>query len=312
MRVLFLGTPLFALPTLQRLLQSSHSVVAVLTQPDRPQGRRQTVQSSPVKGAARAAGVSVIEPEDLAATAFLRTIQQRSPDCAIVVAYGRLLPLKLLEVFPHGVFNLHASLLPRYRGAAPIQWAILSGETETGVTLFQIDEQLDHGPIALQAKIPILPEDTAVTLAAKLSQEGAALVIKLLDQLEKGKPDLQPQDEKLATYAPRLSKADGKMDWRLKADQIHNKIRALQPWPGTVTQLEKQSIRLLESRIISAQSAAAPPGSILKADSKVGLHVQTGQGVLEILRLQAEGGKPLTAAEFLRGHPILPGACFGV
>lgn len=317
MKVLFLGTPTFALPIFQRLLKSSHSVVAVVTQPDRPRGRGQKVEPSPVKEAARAAGLPVLEPKDPSAPDFLRAVGIAAPDCAIVVAYGRLLPRSFLELFPKGVYNLHASLLPKYRGAAPIPWALIRGEQETGVTLFRLDEQLDHGPILLRRQTPIPPEEDAVSLARRLADLGAEAIGEALDPLAAGPIALEPQDESGATLAPRLTKESGRIDWNETAQEIHNLVRGVQPWPGAFTSLGGKLLKILAARSekdaqqpfvrSSSKHERKPPGTVLSADPPTGLWVQTGKGTLQILRLQPEGGKPLAAADFLRGHLLRAG-----
>ncbi len=305
MRVLFLGTPAFAVPTFKRLMQGSHTVVAAVTQPDRPQGRGQKVESSPVKEAARAAGVAVLQPKDPAAPDFLRAVRIAAPDCAIVVAYGRILPRAFLDLFPKGVYNLHASLLPKYRGAAPIQWALINGEPETGVTVFQLDEHLDHGPILFQEKVPIGPQEDGNSLFTKLANLGAEAAAEAMDRIAAGAAQLTPQDESKMILAPRLTKETGKIDWNLDCRQIHHLIRGVQPWPGAFTLLGGEMIKILAASPGPDQNEAdAQPGEVVSASPALGLWVQTGHGQLRIDRLQASGGKPLLAADFLRGHPI--------
>lgn len=309
MRVIFFGTPEFAVPTLDRLLAGPHAVTAVVTQPDRPSGRARRVSPPPMKERAQAAGVAVLQPEQPGDAGFLQLIRTAAADCAIVVAYGRILPPALLQLFPRGAFNLHASLLPRHRGAAPIQWALIQGESETGVTLFQLDPELDHGPVLLQRRCPIAPEDTGVTLARKLSQLGAELVLEGLDLLARGGGRLTPQEHAAATHAPRLTKQDGVVDWSKDAASLHNLVRGVQPWPGATTWLEGSRLKILATRPEPAlDDPSAAPGTIVAASPSEGLRVQTGQGQLRILQLQPEGGTPLDTASFLRGRPVLPRA----
>ena len=312
MRVLFLGTPAFAVPTLHRLVQSKQTVAAVVTQPDRPRGRGQKVESPPAKEAARAAGLPILQPKDPSAPEFLRTVRMASPDCALVVAYGRLLSPSFLELFPKGVYNLHGSLLPKYRGAAPIQWALIRGEKETGVTVFHLDEQLDHGPALLRRTLSIAPEEDAVSLAHRLAELGADAVLEALDRIAAGTASLEPQQEALATLAPRLTKEAGRIDWSCSSEEIHNLVRGVQPWPGAFTTLEGKLLKILAVTtnpnqpfvLRQAQHERPSPGTVLSADPSAGLWVQTGSGLLRILRLQPEAGKPLDAADYLRGHPI--------
>ena len=309
MKILFFGTPKFAVASLQALLGSSHPIVGVVTQPDRPKGRgNQPATPPPIKEAAQAARLPVHQPTDLKEPAFLQTIRTLKPDAAAVVAYGRILPKVLLDLFPKGTFNLHASVLPLYRGAAPIQWALIRGETETGVSIFQLDEQLDHGPILAQAKCRIRPEEDAVTLADSLSTLGSRTLVEALNQIESGSARLQPQEESLATFAPTLTKKEGILDWTSDCRTIHNRIRGVQPWPGAMTWLDGKLLKILSAAADAARSdPSATPGTILSADAAKGLWVQTGAGQIRIDRLQLEGGGALTADAFLRGHPIPPG-----
>ncbi len=305
MQLLFFGTPEFAVPALQRLIESPHSVLAVVTQPDRPQGRGRRPSPSAVKLAAQAAKLPVLEPDSLRASPFLKEIQRLKPEVAVVVAYGRLLPLALLQLFPRGAYNLHPSLLPKFRGAAPIPWAILLGESETGITIFQLDEMLDHGPILLQAKHPIDPEDTAMTLSQKLAELGSLLMLKGLDLIGLGSPPIVSQKEEEATYAPVLKKGDGIIDWKSSCLEIHRRIRAVQPWPGAQTWVNGRSLKLIATTPDPGRhDPHVPYGTVVLADPKAGLWVQTAQGQLRINRLQPAGGKVLKAADFLLGHPL--------
>ncbi len=322
MRILFFGTPAFAVAILQALLRSPHSVVGIVTQPDRPMGRglRLREEVSPpgggtaltVKEAARDLKSPILQPTDLAEYDFLEKVRSLKPELAVVVSYGRLLPPSLLQLFPRGAINLHASLLPKLRGAAPIQWALIRGETETGVTIFHIDERLDHGPILLQQRHPIGPEETAQTLEGALSRLGAQALLKAVDQIEGGQTHSQPQEDALADYAPRLTKEDGWIDWSRGCQEIHNRIRGVQPWPGAMIRWEGRLLKIMASHPDpNRHDSKAPPGTVVLADPKQGLWVQTGGGQLRIDRLQLEGGKEMASADFLRGHPILPGARMG-
>jgi len=303
-KILFCGTPAFALPSLEKLFKSGHPVVGVVTQPDRPRGRCRTPQPSPVKELALSHSLPVFQPQRLSDPVFLSSIQRMGAECAAVVAYGRLLPKEFLTLFRHGAINLHASLLPKYRGAAPIQWAVLRGETETGVTVFELDEQLDHGPILLQTRIPILPEENAASLAGRMAQTGGMTLVEALDLLETGMTSPVPQEDSQATQAPMLTKEEGIIRWELPAEEIRNRVRGLQPWPGATTGLGDKPLKLLAVIADPARAGSASPGTVLSSDPTVGLWIQTGRGQLRIDRLQPAGGNPMSAAEFLRGHPI--------
>ncbi len=310
MNLLFFGTPEFAVPSLEALLGGSHRLRAVVTQPARPSGRgRGILQPSPVAEAARSAGISVLEPERLDDARFLSELHSAQADVGLVVAYGRILPSALLALFRKGVFNAHASLLPRFRGASPIARAILSGEAKTGVTIFRLDEKVDHGPILLQTECPIEPEEDAPSLGQKLSRLAAESWPAALELLKRDPPPLTPQDESKATLAPPLQKADGIIRWENDCDAIHRLVRAVQPWPGALTWSGDQLIKLLRVHPDPGRhEASLPPGSVAQADARQGLWIQTGKGQIRVDRLQAEGRKPLEAAEFLRGQPLGRGA----
>ena len=318
MKILFLGTPAFAVPGLEKLFTSGHKVAGVVTQPDRPRGRCRTPQPPAVKELALSKSLPVFQPQRPSEPGFLAEIKKLNADCAAVVAYGRILPKEFLNLFRHGAINLHASLLPKYRGAAPIQWAIIRGETETGVTVFELDEELDHGPILLQAKIPILPDEDAAALAARMSRTGSMTLIEALDLLETGMKSAVPQDDSQATQAPLLTKEDGIIRWELPAAEIRNRIRGLQPWPGAATQAGNKSLKILAATVENTvpgtprentvPGTLCVPGTLVSADPAQGLWIQTGKGRLRIDRLQPSGGNPMSAAEFLRGHPLPPGA----
>ncbi len=308
MRLIFFGTPEFAVPALERLLASRHAVAAVVSQPDRPSGRARKVTPPPVKERTQSAGVPLLQPEQPGDPGFLQILGRSAADCAVVVAYGRILPAALLQLFPRGCWNLHASLLPKYRGAAPIQWALIRGEKETGVTMFQLDEELDHGPVLLQRRCPIEPEDDGITLARKLSQLGAEVILEGLDLLDRGGERPTPQDHAAATLAPRLTKQDGVIDWGKEAAAIHNLVRGVQPWPGAATWLGNKLLKILATRVEPApKGPIADPGTVVSAAPADGLRVQTGKDHLRIIQLQPEGGTSLDAASFLRGRPVPPG-----
>lgn len=309
MTLLFLGTPAFAVPSLEKLLKSGHKVAGVVTQPDRPRGRCRTPQPPSVKELALSKSLPVFQPQKPSDPQFLSSIKQLDADCAAVVAYGRVLPKEFLALFRHGAVNLHASLLPKYRGAAPIQWALIRGETETGITVFELDEQLDHGPVLLQKKTPIKPEEDAATLALRLAEIGSRALIEALDLIDTGMTSPVPQDDTQATLAPLLTKADGVIRWNLPASEIRNRVRGLQPWPGAVTRVGDKSLKILAATAVEqpVSGTLGVPGTVVSASQQEGLFVQTGEGVLRIDRLQPAGGSPMSAAEFLRGHPLPAG-----
>ncbi|MDO8730358.1 MAG: methionyl-tRNA formyltransferase [Candidatus Omnitrophota bacterium] len=309
MKILFLGTPAFAVPSLEKLLKSGHKVVGIVTQPDRPRGRCRTPQPPPVKELALSKSLPVFQPERPSDPAFLSEIKKLGAECAAVVAYGRILPKEFLNLFRHGAINLHASLLPKYRGAAPIQWSIIRGEQETGVTVFELDEQLDHGPVILQQKTPIKPDEDAAGLATRLSETGGLALIEALDLIETGMTSPVPQEEAEATHAPILAKEDGIIRWELPAAEIRNRIRGMQPWPSATTSAGEKSLKILSATAVEHAVPGTPsvPGTVVLASPHEGLFIQTGKGVLRIERLQPSGGNPMSAAEFLRGHPLLPG-----
>lgn len=319
MKVLFLGTPAFAVPSLEKLLKSGHTIAGVVTQPDRPRGRCRTPQPPAVKELALSKSLPVFQPERPSDPALLAEIKKLGADCAAVVAYGRILPKEFLQLFHHGAVNLHPSLLPKYRGAAPIQWAIIQGEQETGVTVFELDEELDHGPILLQQKTPIKPDEDAAALAARLSEIGGMALIEALDLIDTGMTSPVPQEDAQATHAPLLTKEDGLIRWELPAAKIRNRIRGLQPWPGASTGAGDKTLKILVATAVEHRVPGTPgvpgtpvfPGAVVLASPQEGLFVQTGQGVLRIERLQPSGGNPMSAAEFLRGHPLQAGTQFG-
>lgn len=309
MRLVFFGTPAFAAHSLKRLLQSKHTVAAVVTQPDRPKGRSpQGLSPSAVKEVAQASKIPLDQPEKLNDPTLHQNLKALAADCAVVVAYGGLLPLRLIQLFPKGALNLHPSLLPKLRGAAPIQWALISGDSETGVTIFQMDEQMDHGPILLQTAVPIDPNDTAVSLTVSLAEKGAALLGEALDRLENQTLKSHPQEESKVTYAPRLKKEDGILHWQESADKIHHRVRGVQPWPGALTWFQGKQLKVFSTQPdLKRHDPTLSPGTVATADPSQGLWIQTGKGQIRMDRLQWESGKVLDTAEFLRGHPIRPG-----
>jgi methionyl-tRNA formyltransferase len=309
LRLVFIGTADLACPALEQLAgQGRFSVVAVVTQPDRPKGRDLELAPPPVKLTAQRLALPVFQPERVRQESAFRTIADWRPDLIVVAAYGQILPQAVLELPRHGCLNVHASILPQYRGASPIQWAILNGDSETGVTIMQMDAGLDTGPILTQETTPILPGDNAQTLHDRLAQIGAALLVRTLPDYVLGKIAPRPQPKEGATYARKISKEDGHLDWRQPALALWNRIRAFTPWPGTFAFLADQSKPIL-LKIWSASVVPAirgQPGEIVQVQSD-GIMVACGQDGLRITEVQREGKRRMTVREFLAGHPIEPG-----
>ncbi|HJY85775.1 MAG TPA: methionyl-tRNA formyltransferase [Candidatus Acidoferrales bacterium] len=314
MRIVFCGTPEFAVPALRQLLaEPALTVEAVVTQPDRPRGRGQQVRSSPVKDLAIASGLYVYQPEKIKSDSAYEFFKRLAPDAVVIIAYGQIISQRLIEIPRFGWVNLHASLLPKYRGAAPIHWAIIHGETRTGLTTMRIDAGLDSGPILLQAESEIGPNETAPEVARRLAEAGAPLVVESLRGLERGEIKPRPQDHAQATFAPMLKKEHGKIDWSLAASQIYNRIRGLDPWPGAFTSFRGKQCQIW-GRPAPASGGLArektPPGTLLQHRDE--LYVACGEETalhLEALRL--EGRKRLPAVEFARGARRKPGERFG-
>lgn len=295
-----MGTPEFALPSLKALLSAEARVLLVVTQPDKPKGRGRKVVAPPVKLLAQAKGLPVYQPEKVKSPEAIERITKLAPACIVVVAYGQLLSAEILGIPPLGTVNVHASLLPRYRGSAPIHWALIRGEAETGVTTMLLDTGMDTGDVLLQRKVVIQPEDTAGSLHDKLSEEGAKLLVETLVMLEKGTLKPQAQDDSQATYAPMLAKEDGKVDWHENAKRICCRIRGLDPWPGGFTYWQGKRLKLFGCRALSI-STQAEPGTVIAA-AEDGLQVAAGEGAVLIETLQLEGRRPLAVTDFLRGH----------
>ncbi len=300
--LIFMGTPEFALPSLKALLSVEAQILLVVTQPDRPKGRGRKVVAPPVKLLAQAEGLPVYQPEKVKSPEAIERIAALSPACIVLVAYGQLLSAEILGIPPLGAVNVHASLLPKYRGSAPIHWALIRGEAETGVTTMLMDTGMDTGDILLQRKVVIQPEDTAGSLHDKLSEEGAKLLVETLAMLEKGALKPQAQEDSQATFAPMLAKEDGKVDWQGDAKQICDRIRGLDPWPGGFTQWQGKRLKLFGCRALT-NPIQAEPGTVI-ATAEDGVEVAAGEGSVLVRTLQLEGGRPLPAADFLRGHSL--------
>lgn len=303
MRIVFMGTPDFAVPSLQALYEAGHEICGVFTQPDKPKNRGMKLQAPPVKEYALEHGLKVYQPvkmRDGEALSILRTL---SPEIIVVAAYGKILPPEILALPPLGCVNVHSSLLPKYRGAAPINWAILNGETVTGVTIMYMAEGLDTGDIICAASTPIDPDENAVALHDRLACMGAELIASVVSDLSRGIVRRTPQDDSLSCYAPMLSRTLSPVDWGRTAAQIHDQVRGLWPWPAATADIDGVHCKLVRTALTGAVTEKAP-GTYVQADKR-GLRIACGDGrVLDILELQPDGKRPMTATAFLMGHPI--------
>lgn len=310
MKLVFCGTPQFAVPSLERLAASGFDMQLVVTQPDRPKGRGMELTAPPVKQAAQRLKLPVIQPDKIKNNEeFHQQLARLAPEAIIVVGYGRLIPPWMLALPPRGNINVHGSMLPKYRGAAPIQWAIANGESVTGVTTMLLNEGLDTGDILLQRETEILPDDTSLTLAPRLAESGADLLVETLRGLEAGQIRPAPQDHSRATLAPILKKEDGQVDFQRSAVEIHNRLRGFQPWPGAFTQFRGKNLKLIAAQPTPG-APALPPGELRSSGEK--LNVGCGHGtVLELLQLQPEGKKAISAREFISGYRLNPGERLG-
>ena len=302
MRVVFMGTPDFAVPSLEALLKSGDDIVGVVTQPDRPKGRGQSLAPSPVKLVALREHIPMLQPTKMKDPDFLAALASWKPDLIVVAAFGRILPPTILSLPPKGCINVHGSLLPKYRGAGPIQWAIINGETETGITTMLMDEGMDTGAMLLQEKIAIEPGDTAGSLSPRLALLGARLLVETVQRLKAGTLDSNVQDHAHATMAPLLKKEDGAIDWRLPASVLANRVRGLTPWPGAYTFLG-QDRWMLYCAVALTEQAAEIPGRIT-AVKKDEIHVATGEGILAVRELQPANSRRMTVAQYLAGHSL--------
>ena len=300
MRLVFLGTPAFAVPTLEALA-ARHDVVSVVTQPDRPKGRGQELSASPVKQTAQRLGLPVYQPERIRRPEAQAHIVSLSPEIMVVVGYGQIIPQSVIDIAPRGIVNVHASLLPKYRGAAPIQWAIVNGETHTGVTTMQINAGLDTGDILLARETQIGPEETAIELGERLAVMGAELLVETLDGLAQGAITPRPQDDGQASLAPILKKEDGAISWAAAAGAIHNLVRGLLPWPAAYTAFRGQLLHVWRARVGGEKTSLAP-GQVL---SGAGFRVACGSGsVLQLVEVQMEGRKRMSADAFANGQRL--------
>lgn len=312
MKIIFMGTPDFALPGLDEIFRRGIEIAAVVTRPDRPAGRGKKLTAPPVKERGLELGLDVWQPATLKDPGVLDRIKEISPDLFVVSAYGRFIPDEVLALARCRGINLHPSLLPSYRGAAPIQWALINGDSQTGVTIIEVADKMDAGDIYGQRTVDILPDDNAGVLFHRLAEAGGNLLADVVEEIQNGKADPRPQDESRVTLAPRLAKSDGRIDWQNSAMDINNRIRGLYPWPGAFTTIstlkETVSLKIIKARVVPAQGAS--PGEVLESDRDT-LVVSTGEGSLQLLNVQLEGKRPLPIADFLRGHPIPSGDILG-
>ena len=304
MRILFMGTPDFAVPSLEALVNAGHEICGVFTPPDKPKNRGMKLQAPPVKEFALAHDIPVYQPESVKDGTALDLIRSLEPELIAVAAYGRILPTDILDYPAYGCINVHSSLLPKYRGSAPIHWAILNGDSQSGVTIMHMAKAMDAGDIIAQAATPIDPNETVETLHDRLAQMGARLLVEVVEQIEAGTATRTPQDESQVTYAPMLSRELSPLDWTRTARQLHDQVRGLIPWPATTTDIiGGQPVKVFEVEETGIKTDAVP-GTIVAA-GKQGIDVACGDGlVLRIKQLQAQGGKRMAADDYLRGHPI--------
>ncbi|MBE6940529.1 MAG: methionyl-tRNA formyltransferase [Ruminococcaceae bacterium] len=302
MRILFMGTPDFAVASLKALVEAGHEICGVFTQPDRPKNRGHKMAFSPVKEYALSQNLEVYQPLNMRDGTALETVRQLNPELIVVAAYGRILPEELLQLPPYGSINVHSSILPKYRGAAPINWAILNGEKETGVTIMYMAKELDAGDILNIVRTEIDPMENALVLTQRLAQLGAGALLDTVEQLKNGTAVRTPQDHNAFTYAPMLGRELSPLDWSRSAQQLHDQVRGLIPWPCATCELGGNRLKVHVTQLGEKTSAAA--GTILSA-GKQGIEVACGDGIsLRLLEVQGEGGKRMAAADYLRGHPL--------
>ena len=307
MRIVFLGTPDYAVPVLSSLFDAGYEVAAAVTQPNRPAGRGRALTSPPVAVRARERGIPVLQPPSLRPPEVAEALAALAPDAMVVASYGRILPPALLTLAPLGCLNVHPSLLPRHRGPSPVAEAILMGETVTGVTIIQLDEGTDTGPVLAQQEVEIGPDDTAGDLTARLFALGGDLMARTLREWADASIEPVAQDEAQATYSRKLEKTDGELDFTRPAAYLHNQVRAMDPWPGAYTTFKGATLKVLRSAALPAPAEATPPGTVVALEGAPAA-VVTGDGVLALRELQLEGRRPTDAESFLRGRPDLLGA----
>ncbi|MGN0399874.1 MAG: methionyl-tRNA formyltransferase [Blautia sp.] len=313
MRVVFMGTPDFAVGTLEALIAAGHEVKAVVTQPDKPKGRGKTLMPTPVKEVALIHHIPVLQPVKVREPEFVEHLRNMEPDVIVVAAFGQIISRDILELPKYGCINVHASLLPAYRGAAPIQWSVINGDRESGVTIMRMNEGLDTGDMMDKVVVPLASDETGGSLFDKLSHAGAGLCVKVLEDLEAGRVVYTPQPEESTTpYAAMITKKMGEICWKRPAGEIEQLIRGLNPWPSAYTYLGNKSLKLWKAAVEKAETGTenAVPGQVIRADKK-GLCIYTGDGILNVQELQLEGKKRMDTAAFLRGYPIEAGIVLG-
>ena len=314
MRIIFMGTPEFAVPVLESLINSRHEVVAVVTQPDRPKGRGKNMQFSPIKECALAHNIPVMQPVNVSVPEVIDELRAYEPELIVVVAFGQFVTKKIREMPKYGCINVHASLLPKYRGAGPIQWAVINGEKESGVTTMYMCREIDKGDMLLKDTVTLDPKETGDSLHDKLSMMGGPLLLKTIDQLEDGSAVRIPQCEEESTYAPKLEKTMGNIDWTMDADRIERLVRGLNSWPGTFTKIHGKTVKIWDCDVVCQETltenqAAVKPGTVIVSE-KDQLIVKAGNGALSLRMLQPEGKKNMTVDAYLRGYPIAQGELF--
>jgi len=312
MKIVFFGTSKFAVSALKKLASSGYAVAAVVTQPDKKSGRSLKVSASPVKKEAKRLHLPIYQPQDISEKAFFDKLKKNDADFFVVVGFGTILSKDILDIPKVCSLNVHASLLPKYRGAAPVNLAIVNGEKKTGVTIIRMNEKMDAGDIVLQKEIAIKSDDTSEVLDAKLAGMGAELLIEAIETIKKGKARFTAQNEKEATFAPKLTKKDGKIDWKLDTKAIIDRIRGLKPWPGTYTLFEGHALKIISAKPEDAKDFSRfSPGEVIAPDDTGDLVIKTGDGAISVLELQLEGKKAMPAELFLRGHRIRAGTKLG-
>ena len=309
MRVIFMGTPDFAVGALEEIIKAGHEVVLVVTQPDKPKGRGKAMQYTPVKECALAHGIEVFQPVKVKEPENIEVLRKHQPDIIIVAAFGQIVPKSILDMPKYGCINIHASLLPKYRGAAPIQWAVINGEDVTGVTIMRMNEGIDTGDMIAKKTVRLAEDETGGSLFDKLAQVGAQLCVETMDIIEAGKAEYIPQNNEEATHTSMIRKELGLIDWNKSAVEIERLIRGLNPWPSAHTNLSGKTFKIWKAKVVSEENTYEP-GCICRID-KAGMYVQTGKGILLLTEVQMEGKKRMDADAFLRGYQIEEGTFFG-
>ncbi|EOT24293.1 methionyl-tRNA formyltransferase [Eubacterium sp. 14-2] len=312
MKVIFMGTPDFSVGTLEHLIQAGHEIVLVVTQPDKPKGRGKAMQFPPVKEAALAHGLEVYQPAKIREPECVEYLREKNADIMVVVAFGQILPAEILEMPRYGCVNVHASLLPKYRGAAPIQWAVINGEKVTGVTTMRMDQGVDTGDMILKEEVVLREDETGGSLFDRLAETGAKLCVRTLEAIEQGTAEYIPQNHEEATHTSMITRQFGNIDWTKPACELERLVRGLSPWPGTYTQLDGKTLKIWRSALAEPEETfeAAEPGTVTAVTGNA-IHVKTGQGILALKEVQLEGKKRMTADAFLRGFPLEPGKSLG-